>query len=193
MGPFTSPSLYHRLDRVERIGREAAFFELPPLLQPVRVEAGHSVKIPVAVAGSRVCSHGCNRVVGRRHAGSQAWADGLWNGDAPRSADVEQGQDDHQLGTRLGRPVSDHSPSGVGADESLQFVVLFSSLPQSPRLDQRKEEDSEAGCQATEESCQAATAIAHETKVIRRTGHVPNWRWKCCRPWPVGCQTASSS
>ena len=193
MGPVTSPSLHHRLDRVERVGREAALFELPSLLQPVRLEAGYALEMPVAAAGARVCSHGCDRVVGRRHPGTQAWTDGLRNGHAPRSADVEQGQDHHQLGTRLGRPVSDHSLSAVGTDAGLQFAVLLSPLPQSPRVDQRKEEDPEAGCQATPEFLpDNANNNKRATKETRRIGHVPNWPWKCCRKWKVGCQIGTS-
>ena len=105
-----------------------------------------------------VRAHRRNRVGDRRHAGSETRPDGLRNRNASRPSDVEQGQDDHQLGTRLGCAVSGDPTSRVGSHEGLQFALLLSPLPQPPRVEKRKEEDAEAGSHATQASCQAAKA-----------------------------------
>ena len=158
MGPFTSPSLRHRPDHIEWIGREETLLELPPLFQSIRLELGRSLEAPVVAACSRVRAHRRNRVGDRRHAGSETRPDGLRNRNASRPSDVEQGQDDHQLGTRLGCAVSGDPTSRVGSHEGLQFALLLSPLPQPPRVEKRKEEDAEAGSHATQASCQAAKA-----------------------------------
>jgi hypothetical protein len=161
VGVVPSSPFRHRVDLVQRLHPQGAPQPLPSLLQSGGLGARCLVQSLGQAGGAGVCSNGDDRVGRGRHALPQAGTDRLRHGDAPRSVDLQPCEASDQLGARLGRGDIDRPLSLLGPDKSLELGDRLSTVSQSTRSDQGKEEEPEEGQEA--EAAEAGPQPPHSS------------------------------